>query len=138
MATLGGVRSVEETERYLQVNLAHWQRHGFGLWIIRDHDTGEHLGHGGLRHVTIAGREEEVEITYALRPRFWGRGLATNLARALVTVAHGQLAIPEIVGFTLTTNMTSRRVLEKTGFEYQGPIDHGQHAHVLYRHTTQP
>jgi hypothetical protein len=45
---LGGVRSPEETETYLTVNIAHWERHGFGLWVLRTH-TGEFAGRAGIR-----------------------------------------------------------------------------------------
>jgi hypothetical protein len=31
---LGGVRSAEVTKTYLDVNIAHWDRHGFGLWVL--------------------------------------------------------------------------------------------------------
>jgi hypothetical protein len=40
MATLGGPRSIEDTERFLQTNLEHWRRNGFGLWIWRCNSDG--------------------------------------------------------------------------------------------------
>jgi hypothetical protein len=33
---LDGVRSPEATKAYLMVNMAHWERHGFGLWVLRN------------------------------------------------------------------------------------------------------
>ena len=45
MKTLGGPRSEEQTRRYLQLNLEHWDRYGFGLWMLRE------TIHGGLGHL---------------------------------------------------------------------------------------
>lgn len=132
MATLGGVRSEERTREFLRTNLAHWDEHGFGLWMFREAATGAFVGRAGLRHVRIAGREE-VELAYALMPEFWGRGLATELARGLVRIAFEELALAELVAFTITTNQASRRVMEKVGFAFERELVHAGVPHVLYR-----
>src|SRR5688572_19388106 len=86
MATLGGVRTADMTEKYLARNVAHWTRRGCGLWIFRERTTGRFVGRGGLRHVELEG-VPEVEIAYALLPEYWGRGLATEIAQLSVDVA---------------------------------------------------
>jgi len=134
MATLGGVRSAEETAPYLQRLLAHWEQHGFGWWVVRDADSGRFAGRGGLRHVTIGGREE-VEVGYGLMAEFWGRGLATELARESVRVGFTELRRPDLVSFTLPTNRASQRVMEKAGFRYERDVVHAGLPHVLYRLT---
>ena len=85
MATLGGVRSEEETARVLAECDAHWQQHGFGLWAVRERASGAFAGRGGLKHTYVGGRDE-VEVAYALLPQYWGRGLATELAAVSVRV----------------------------------------------------
>src|SRR5688572_13507202 len=104
VATLGGLRSDDEIQRLLQVNLDHWDRHGFGLWVVRDATTGQFAGRGGIRCMDIEG-QPEVEVSYALMPEYWGRGLATEMARAFVGISFGPLALPELVCFTLPTNL---------------------------------
>src|SRR5262249_60824821 len=130
MATLNGVRTAEQTRKYLDTNLAHWDRHGFGLWVFRDRADGRYAGRGGLRHVAVEGRDE-VEVSYALMPDFWGRGLATEIARASVAIAFGPLGLAELVCFTLPTNRASQRVMVKAGFRYEGDITHAGLPHVL-------
>ena len=71
MATLGGVRSVEETERVLAECDLHWERYGFGLWAVRVKATGLFAGRGGLKH-TYIGERDEVEVAYALLPHVLG------------------------------------------------------------------
>ncbi len=134
MSTLGGVRSAAQTAQYLEQVLAHWQQHGFGLWVARDLLTGQFAGRGGLRHATVEGRAE-VEVGYGLLPEFWGRGLATELARESVRVGFAQLHRPDLVSFTLPTNAASRRVMEKAGFRHERDITHADLPHVLYRQT---
>lgn len=132
MATLGGVRDAPETGAMLETWLAHWDRHGFGLWIFREAASGEFAGRAGLQRVRIEGGDE-VELAYALMPGFWDRGLATEMAARLVDLAFGELALPELVSFTLPGNRRSRRVMEKVGFAYERDILHAGLLHVLCR-----
>jgi RimJ/RimL family protein N-acetyltransferase len=132
MATLGGVRSRNETQRVLDELVAHWEQHGFGYWMAHDRETGAFAGRGGLRRVVIQGRPE-VEVGYGLMPERWGQGLATELAVESIRVAFDELKLPELVCFTLPTNRASQRVMEKAGFRYVGETVWANLPHVLYR-----
>ncbi|MBM3219750.1 MAG: GNAT family N-acetyltransferase [Candidatus Rokubacteria bacterium] len=132
MATLGGVRTDERTRAYLAENLAHWDEHGFGMWIFRDQKTGDFVGRGGLRHVVLDNRPE-VEIFYALVRDAWGKGFATEIAAASLHVAFRQLALRDVVAFTLPDHAGSRRVMEKVGLRYERDIMHHDVRCVLYR-----
>lgn len=134
MATLGGVRSAEETTRVLAECETHWEQHGFGLWAVRERAPARFAGRGGLKHTRIGGRDE-VEVAYGLLPQYWGQGLATELAAASVRVGFEVLQRPDLVCFTLTTNHASQRVMEKVGFRYEGNVIHADLPHVLYRLT---
>jgi [ribosomal protein S5]-alanine N-acetyltransferase len=132
MATLGGVRSDDQTQQFLHDNLRHWDRHGYGLWMFRAKTDGQFVGRGGLRNVHVGGNDE-VELAYALMATFWGSGLATEMAEAILTVAFTQLDLTDIVAFTLVTNQASRRVMEKVGCTFERDIIHASLPHVLYR-----
>jgi RimJ/RimL family protein N-acetyltransferase len=132
MATLGGLRSAEETVGVLERMMAHWDKYGYGWWMARDPDGGRFAGRGGLRHVPVEGRDE-VEVGYGFMPEYWGRGLATELALECVRIAFTRLRLPELVSFTLPTNRASRRVMEKCGFRYERDFVHANLPHVLYR-----
>jgi RimJ/RimL family protein N-acetyltransferase len=135
MATLGGVRGGPEIDRGLARMLDHWDRHGFGVWILRDAASGAFVGRGGLQHVSLDGRDE-VEVLYALVPEFQGRGLATELARESVRVAFEELGLSDLVCFTLETNLASRRVMERAGFRYERAGERAGLPHVFYRLTS--
>lgn len=110
----------------------HWSRYGFGMWLVRDRATGEMVGRGGLQWTYVAALNE-VEVGWAIVPERWGQGLATEMAQAAIDVAFGALELHEIVAFALPENAASRRVMEKTGFVFDGEIVHAGLQHVLYR-----
>jgi len=132
MAGLGGIRSDAETKAYLERNLAHWARHGFGIWILRDPTTGRVIGRAGLRYLTVAAAEE-VELAYALLPEFWGRGLATDAARACVTIGREWLGLASVVALTTPDNLASQRVLLKASLTPEREVVHGGRGHILFR-----
>jgi ribosomal-protein-alanine N-acetyltransferase len=132
MATLGGVRSDGRTREYLAENLAHWDRHGYGLWMFREQTSGVFVGRGGLRHVTIEDTPE-VEVTYALTRASWGKGYATEIAAASLDRGFRRLARKDIVAFAQPENRASRRVMEKVGLRYERDIVWQGLRHVLYR-----
>jgi RimJ/RimL family protein N-acetyltransferase len=107
------------------------------MWLLRDRETGEAVGRGGLQYTYTAGLND-VEAGWAIVPERWGQGLATELAQACVEVAFDQLDLLEIVAFTLPTNLASRRVMEKSGFVYERDIIHVGLPHVLYRRRRPP
>lgn len=132
METLGGVRDRATTIQNLQWNMEQWDSHGHGLWIFHYKDTSEIVGRGGLRKVHIE-ESEEVEVGYALLPPFWGKGLATEIARVSILVAFTHFDYNDVVSFTLTTNSASEKVMRKTGFKYETDFVRAGLSHVLYR-----
>jgi ribosomal-protein-alanine N-acetyltransferase len=130
----GGLLSDDETRQYLRRNLEHWDRHGYGLWLFRDRADGRFVGRGGLKHTSVDGKDE-VELAYAVMADYWGRGLATEMAEAILAVGFERLGLSEVACFTLTTNRASRRVMEKAGFRYERDFVHAGLPHVFYRLT---
>jgi [ribosomal protein S5]-alanine N-acetyltransferase len=135
MEWLGGAPAdVRETRSWLEEKAAHWRTHGFGVWALSDLQTGALVGRAGLQHSDVQGTDE-VELLYALRPDYWGRGLATEAGVSLLRIAFATLCIPTVVAYTLPHNIRSRRVMEKLGFVYEREFPHEDHTHVLYRVT---
>lgn len=90
METIGGLRSDETTREYLRKNLEHWDRYGFGLWILRRKVDGMFVGRSALRRVDVDG-SDETEIGYALMPEYRGasnRNFARHAADRLWAVGY--------------------------------------------------
>lgn len=117
------------------------EERGWGLWAV-DLD-GEFLGFTGLAPVGFdADFAPAVEIGWRLARHAWGRGFATEAARAALEVAWRDLALDAVVSLTATGNQRSRAVMERLGMrrDPNGDFDHPRvpegspvRRHVLYR-----
>ncbi|MGH9518828.1 MAG: GNAT family N-acetyltransferase [Terriglobales bacterium] len=122
---------------------AHFERHAFGVWAVEIPGVGEHAGFVGISVPAFEAHFTPcVEIGWRLAPEYWGRGFATEAARAVLEFGFGRLGLEEIVAFTVPANTRSRRVMEKLGMRCrpEDDFDHPRIAegspmrrHVLYR-----
>jgi RimJ/RimL family protein N-acetyltransferase len=119
---------------------AHFDRHGFGLWAVEVRDCGRLAGFIGM---SIPRFEAVfmpcVEVGWRLAAEFWGRGMATEGARAAVRSGFEDLGLEELVSFTSVGNIKSRRVMEKLGMRHNAAEDfdhpHIAAGHPLLRHV---
>lgn len=123
-----GVRTRAETEAALARMIGHWERHGFGMWAVVDRAQGILLGRCGLQHLD---HTPEVELGYTLARACWGRGIATEAARASLKYGFETVGLERIVGVTRHQNLASRRVLEKVGLRFEKEA-HFYQADCLY------
>lgn len=124
--------SEREVREGLEEKLRHWEDFGFGLWLLRDRQSGAFVGRGGLQHTWATG-QAEVEAGWAIVPERWGQGLATELARLAIRVAFGLLCLPDVIAYTRPDNHASRRVMDKTGFAFERELIADNETQVLYR-----
>jgi ribosomal-protein-alanine N-acetyltransferase len=88
-----------------------------GIWRASRRDTGAYIGWFCFKY---AGKSVDVEVGYRLLPEAWGRGFATEGARALVDYGFDDLGIDRIIGVTHPGNRASQRVLLKAGLADAG------------------
>jgi ribosomal-protein-alanine N-acetyltransferase len=97
---------------------AYYARHGFGLWATVRKEDGRLIGRCGLLEQEIDEGERHVEVGYALGTEFWGRGYATEAARACRDHAFRTLQVPHVISLILPDNAASIRVAEKNGMAF--------------------
>ena len=132
METLGELATkAEDVQSWMENNVNHWKRYGYGIWIFYDKETGNFVGRGGLRHDPLEGKDE-IEIEYALMPEYWGKGLGTEIGNVVLSIAE-QRQLHELVVYTQTSHAASIRIIEKLGFTYEKDFVYGGSPHVLYR-----
>jgi ribosomal-protein-alanine N-acetyltransferase len=113
-----GPHTREEVEQELQFDIAHQAEHGWALWALEERSSDRFIGDCGLRPLEMRG--PEIELGYDLHPDVWGRGFATEAARAVVEYALGSLQIDRLIAVVKPTHSASRRVLEKAGLKHVG------------------
>lgn len=114
---------------------------GFGLWAIEVRETGAFVGFTGLSVPRFdAFFTPAVEVGWRLARHAWGKGYASEAARAALRVGFEGHALSEIVSFTSVGNTRSRAVMERIGMTFDREFDHPAlpagdrlRRHVLYR-----
>ncbi|MEV7026795.1 GNAT family N-acetyltransferase [Kitasatospora sp. NPDC093558] len=110
-------REVVEGE-LIPLYFAHYERYGdLSWWAAEERTGGAFLGWFEFRP-TEDGERAEVELGYRLRRAAWGRGYATEGARALIRRGFTGLGVERVVAYTMAVNAGSRRVMEKSGLSY--------------------
>ena len=138
-----GRLSREESDAFVDQMQAEHAERGWSLWALEVAGTGEFIGYTGLE---VPSFDEHfmpaVEVGWRLARDAWGKGYATEAARAAVAFGFDELKLDEIVSFTVPHNAPSRAVMERLGmthdpaedFEHPGlPEGHPLRLHVLYR-----
>jgi RimJ/RimL family protein N-acetyltransferase len=137
------VLTSEESDREAARIADHFRKHAFGFWAVEAIGVADFAGFVGLSIPTFEAHFTPcVEIGWRLAFEHWGRGYATEAARAAVDCGFRCLGLEEIVAFTVPTNRRSLRVMERLGmtrsvaddFDHPRlPSGHPLCRHVLYR-----
>jgi len=112
--------NVAQTRQSLAWFVRHHALHGFSAWAIDERGGEPLVGVAGL--LWVEGHGPDVEVSYVLRRDRWGRGYATEAARAALDVALGPLGLGRVVALAWPQNEPSRRVMEKIGMRPDGVV----------------
>ncbi len=141
MRFLAGTLTRAQSDAYAARAEAHWREHGFGKWAVEVPGVAPFIGAVGLTRVAFeASFTPAVEIAWRLHPRYWGRGYATEAARAAIDDGFVRLGLAEVLAMTALGNAASIAVMERLGmtrsieFDYPTlPAESPLRRHVLYR-----
>lgn len=109
-----GVFSREQTAVFLE-KVRDRDREGLpSQFAVISREDNRLIGYCGF-FLQIVDGIEELEIGYRLDPSYWGRGLATEAARAVRDRGFGDLQLPHVISLIHPENVASRRIAEKNG-----------------------
>jgi RimJ/RimL family protein N-acetyltransferase len=123
----------------------HLREYGFGKFVVELPGEAAFAGVVGLDHVGFdLPFTPAVEVLWRLARPFWGRGFATEAARAVLGDGFFRLGLAEVVAYTVVDNRRSRAVMERLGMRRDAaedfdfvhprlPPGHPLRRHVLYR-----
>jgi RimJ/RimL family protein N-acetyltransferase len=106
--------------RSMAVHLGHWQLRGYGQWALEDRATGELVGRAGLWQPE---GWPGLEVGWLLARASWGRGFATEAARAAIDYAFHELRAGRVISLIRPENRASIRVAERLGESYRDTIE---------------
>ena len=143
MEFLCGPLAMEQVNDFIPAVNSHQDKHGYTLWAACLKETDELMGFIGLNYTTFESDfTTAVEVGWRLGSQYWGKGYATESAKASLKYGFEKCGLKEIVSFTVPANVRSLRVMEKIGLkrdlngDFAHPklaADHKLSHHFLYR-----
>jgi RimJ/RimL family protein N-acetyltransferase len=109
----------EKADAYIAHHQAHWKERGYGHWAIVTPEDGQVVGWNGLEYLPEL---DETEVAYLLSRRVWGRGYASEAARAAIQFGFEIAGLEQIIGLVHPDNIASISVLEKCGLRFADRI----------------
>lgn len=115
----GRGKTRNETLNKIKTYKQSWLDYGYGTWGIYEKSTGCLIGQVGLEYLP---KTNEIGLQYALMPSVWGKGYASEAAKATLDYGFNLNGVVEIMAFTRFDNQASRNVLTKLGFLLKGDM----------------
>jgi RimJ/RimL family protein N-acetyltransferase len=127
-----GTLTYEQTKEELEWFLdGHPQHPELGLWAALHKESNAFVGRCGLLPWTIEGRPE-VEVAYLLDKAYWGQGLGTEAARAILHYGFEQLDLSRLICMVYPDNQASRKVALNIGMTLEKEMEDEQGPYLLY------
>ncbi len=112
-----GLRSVADAERFIREGpWTRQQKPGYGQFAIELKQGGDLIGVCGILYRV---KLDLTDVGFALMPKYWRQGFAFEAAKAVMTYAHSDLSVENIVGLTSDNNTASINLLKKLGMSFE-------------------
>jgi RimJ/RimL family protein N-acetyltransferase len=113
-------------------------RDGWGWWVAEVKESASFAGLIELQEVPFdAPFTPAIEVGWRLAHEYWGRGYATEGARAAIEFAFSALGRAEVVALTAAVNLRSQRVMQRLGMTHD-PRDDFEYPHLDAGHRLRP
>lgn len=128
----------EDTSTFYETILTEFKEYGFGLYAVEVKETHEFIGFIGFHRATFESEFTPcVEIGWRLKADAWGKGYATEGAKACLKYGFEHLGFSDIYSFTAEINTPSSHVMKKIGMKLLKTFNHprvDEHS-SLYKHV---
>jgi [ribosomal protein S5]-alanine N-acetyltransferase len=107
--------TIDEAEKIVQYVMNQYKENGYGRWLVSEKETNNPIGWCGLKFHTDT---EETDIGYRLLESAWGKGYATESAKACLDYGFKHFNLNRIIGEAMQENTASINVFKKLGMTY--------------------
>ncbi len=130
--SLSGVLTNAQTKNFINKMLTRYATEGYGYYAVIYRENKQLIGYCGLLLCSIEG-EKQVEIGYRLAPNYWGRGLATEAAKAVRDYAFKKFNLDCLICLIQPKNIASIKVAEKIGMKFDRAYNFMGKSIIIYR-----
>lgn len=109
------VESMAEMEKAIIERIYNYKRYGYGRWATFLKKEMKFVGWAGLAYLP---EFDEIDLGYRFLPEFWGKGIATEASKAILTYGFDTLRIDRIIAIAMKENKSSIRVMQKAGMKF--------------------
>lgn len=128
----------EETVNSVKNINFHFEKWGYGLWVVEEKKKKDFIGFIGLNHTDFKTSFSPcVEIGWRLDQKFWGLGYASEGAKLCLKKAFSDFGLKQIYSFTSVLNLKSENVMIKLGMQKFSEFEHPklENSNPLCRHV---
>jgi len=125
------MESMEEMVKAIELRISDYKKFGYGRWATFLKNGMQFVGWSGLAYLP---EFDEIDIGYRFFPEYWGLGIATEAAKAILSYGFDHLQLNRIIAIAMHENKASIRVMEKIGmiFEKYAPYEIGSEDAMWY------
>lgn len=107
----GGVRTREEIQTNIKKYITLYNKKGYSTFVVFDTNTNEFIGRAGFGDIETG----EIEVGYLVLRKYWGKGYASRILKALLAWAKKYIKKDKIIAFTPLNHIASEKVMQKAG-----------------------
>jgi RimJ/RimL family protein N-acetyltransferase len=131
------VKDIAQISDIIQFIRKQYIENGIGRWAMIEKNTNNFIGWAGLKLVKEPTNNhcDYYDLGYRLNKSYWGKGFATEAARASLNFGFNNLNLKEIYAIADSNNIASRNVLEKVGLKYIETLTYTETPHDWFKVT---
>lgn len=107
-----------------------YKNYGHGRWAVITNDTNTFIGWCGLKFMPELN---QVDLGYRYMQHAWGKGYATEAAKASLSYGFDQFNYTQIIGRVMKQNLQSIKVLQKCGMTFSHEAELHEHPAFIYK-----
>lgn len=129
------IKSMEQAKTNITFIRNQYIANGIGRWAVIEKRTKSFIGWAGLKFITepINEKTKYYDLGYRLIKKYWGKGYASEAAKAALAYGFENLELTEIYGMAQTGNLASINVLEKIGLRRLETFNYENELHYLFK-----
>lgn len=114
------IATIEQAREIIEKIQGQYVKNGIGRWATIEKSSGQFIGWSGLKFITDVENNQTnfYDVGYRFMPQYWGKGYATESAKAALEYAFNTIKLKEVIGTCHEENKASRKALEKCGLKF--------------------